>query len=94
MALDRDPFPAGEEPEASIETPGQLGRVHRRHPRRCELDRQRHPIETPTHLRDSLGVAGVDREVGLCRPRPIHEQPHRFTFIQRSEVHTLVGHVE
>ena len=34
-------------------------------------------VEPPTHLRDRLGVGGVDREVRLHGPGPVHEQSAR-----------------
>ncbi len=43
---------AGEQPEALVEALGELPRVHRGHPGRGELDRQRDAVETPADFGD------------------------------------------
>ena len=56
---------SGEEPEALVKEPRDLGRTHRDHPRRGKLDGERDPVEAPTDLRDHVQVAASRSEVGL-----------------------------
>jgi len=64
--------------ETALQPPGQLGRGHRRYPRRRQLDRQGDPVQPPDHRRDRRRVLGRHRETGLDRGRAVGEQPHRL----------------
>ena len=70
VALDRPAAPAREQIQTPIERPGQLRHVHARNSRRSKLDRQRHPVETPTdlHYRTHVGVA--EPKIRDRRPGP------------------------
>ena len=84
----------GEHGEAALQPPGQLGRGHRGHPRRRQLDRQRHPVEAATHRGDRRRVLGGHREIGLDRGRAFDEQPHRLRLGDRRQVGVGAGHLE
>ena len=68
-----------------------LGQRQRAHPRRRQLDRQRHPVQAPTDLGHGGGVVVGDGEVGPGQSGAVGEQldgvvgqrqrghlPHRF----------------
>ena len=74
MSLDRGTATAGEEPEAIVESGGDLRRAHGHDPRRGELDRERNTVEPSTDLVHRLGVRGRDRERRPHRSGPIGEQ--------------------
>ena len=84
--------PGREHREAALQPPGQLGRGHRRHPRRRQLDRQRDPIQPPDHRGDRRRVLGGHRETGLDRGRALGEQPHRLRLRDRVQVGIGAGH--
>jgi hypothetical protein len=65
---------AGEQAEALIQVPGDLGRPHRRHPGRRQLDRQGDPVEAPADLHHCSSRAPLDGEVGVDRPGTVAEQ--------------------
>ena len=75
--------PAGEEPEPFVEQASDLGRAHRRHPRRRQLDRQRNPVEPPADLAHRDRVRRGEREPGPCRvaPGPRTGAPRRSSHI-------------
>ena len=68
---------AGEHPEALGQPLGELRRAHRPHPRRRQLERERHAVEPDADLGDRGAVVVVEHEVRLRRPGPLHEQLHR-----------------
>src|SRR5262249_31400378 len=60
-----------------IQPAQQLGHTQRLHPRRSQLDRQRHPVQ-PAHQPGHLGaVLTSQREPRIRRPGPVSEQHHR-----------------
>ena len=65
---------------------GQLRRAHRRHPRRGQLDRQGHPVETTTHLPHRRPVRRTEHEIGVGRAGTLHEQLHRFRRADRRQI--------
>ena len=71
-------LPTGQQPEALIEQPGDLGRSQRRHPRGGELDRQRDPVQASADLADGGHVTGAQIEVAACGSGPLDEQGHRI----------------
>jgi hypothetical protein len=77
---------SGEHRETAVQPPGQLGRRHRRHPRRGQLHRQRDPIQPPHHRGHRRRVLGGHREPGFDRGRPVGEQPHRLRARDRRQI--------
>jgi hypothetical protein len=73
----RAPPATREHRETPVQAAGQLGRGHRGHPRRRQLDRQRHPIQALDHCGDRRRVLGGHLEPGLDRGRAFGEQAHR-----------------
>ena len=75
------PPPAGpgrQQREPVIEPVQQLGHAQRLHPRRRQLDRQRHPVQPrhqPRHRRPGLPV---QRETRIGPAGPVREQRHRL----------------
>ena len=94
LPFDRDAPTATEEPEPPVESPRQFTGVHRADPRGRELDRQRHAVEAPAHLHDSVRVGRVQLEARLHGASPIHEQAHRLALAQRRHIHPVFGHRE
>jgi hypothetical protein len=78
--------------EAALQPPGQLGRGHRAHPRRRQLDRQRDPIQPSGHRGDRCGVLPGHLETGLDRGRALGEQPHRLRLRDRRQAGVGAGH--
>jgi len=78
VALHRPPSATRQGLEAPVETPRQLRRAHRADLRRRQLDRQRHPVESPTHLQHRSGVLARQRKVSIGALGPLHEQLHRL----------------
>ena len=70
--------PPGQQTETVIEAVTHVGRAHRHHPCRGQLDAQRDPVQTPADFRHRhrVGVVG-QTEPGHHRPGPFHEQRHR-----------------
>ncbi len=83
MALHRPPPAPGQRVEPPLQALEQLGRAHRRHPRGGQLDRQRHTVQAPADLHHRRSVLHGQREVGVHRAGPLHEQPHRVGLGQR-----------
>ena len=74
----RQPVPAGQQREPVIDPVQQLRHAQRLHPRRRQLDRQRHPVQPrhqPRHHRPGLPV---QREPRISPPGPVREQRHRL----------------
>ena len=84
--------PSREHREAALQPPGQLGRSHRAHPRRRQLDRQRDPIQPPDHRRDRRRVLPGHLEAGLGRGRALGEQPHRLGCRDRRQAGICLRH--
>ena len=74
----RQPVPGGQQPEPVIEAVQQLRHAQRLHPRRGQLNRQRHPIQPrhqPRHHRPGLVI---QREMRVRAAGPVREQRHRL----------------
>ena len=56
-----------------------LARRQRPHPRRRQLDRQRHTVEACADLGHSRGIVVAERETVLSTAGPIDEQLEGFT---------------
>ena len=82
---------AGQRREPPVQPPGQLGRGHRRQPRRGQLDRQRYPVQPPGHRGDRRRILRGNREAGLDRGRAVGEQPHRLGVDDRVQVGADTG---
>jgi hypothetical protein len=55
-----------------------LGQRQRTHPRRGQLDGQRHPVEARADLAHGRGIVVADRETGPGTAGPVGEQFDRF----------------
>ena len=51
-----------------------LGQRQRPHPRRRQLDRQRHTIQAPADLAHRRGIVVADGEIGPSMAGPVGEQ--------------------
>ena len=94
VTFDRAAVAAGEQPEPPVQSSRQLGGVHRGDARRRQFDRQRDTVEPSTHLRDRVGVAGVDLETGLRALRPLDEQADGLTRTHSGEIGRVVGYLQ
>ena len=83
--------PSGEYIEPAIQRGGQLGRAHRCDPRRRQLDRQWHPVETATHLTDRRRVRCAEREVCVRRASALHEQLYRIGRADGGQIRIHMG---
>jgi hypothetical protein len=65
---------AHQQPEPVIEAITNLSDRHRQHPRGCQFNPQRDPVEAPADLDDYVGLAGRgQRDGGRDRLRPVDE---------------------
>ena len=74
----RQPVPGRQQREPVIDPVQQLRHPQRLHPRRRQLDRQRHPIQPrhqPPHQRPGLPI---QHEMRIRAAGPVREQRHRF----------------
>jgi len=83
---------SGEPRETVLQPAGQLRRGHRRHPRRRQLDRQRHPIQPPHHRRHRRRVLDRHLKPGPDRGRALGKQPHRLRVRDRGQVGVHPGY--
>ena len=89
MPPGRQPVPARQQPQPPIQPAQQLGHPQRLHPRRGQLDRQRHPVQ-PAHQPRHIGAVLIgQREPRIRRPGPVGEQRHR---LRPRHVITRAGH--
>ena len=77
MPPGRPPVPARRQPQPPIQPAQQLRHAQRLHPRRGQLDRQRHPVQ-PAHQPRHIGAVLIgQREPRIRRAGPVGEQRHR-----------------
>ena len=82
----RQPVPASQHREPVTKPVQQLDHAQRLHPRRRQLDRQRHPVQPrhdPGHQRPALAV---DVEMHIGPAGPVREQRHRIRTASASRV--------
>jgi hypothetical protein len=78
MAFHRTPTPTRQHLEAPVEPLCKLSGRHRGDPRRGKLDRQRHPIQTATHLPYCGRVLVVELKTSCDCRRALDEEARRF----------------
>ena len=78
LAAHRGAGTTGQQPEPITQTVEDLGRRQRAHPRRRQLDRQRHPIQARANLAHRRGGVGAQREVGPGMAGAVDEQLDRL----------------
>ena len=74
----RQPVPAGQQREPVIQAVQQLRHPQCLHPRRRQLDRQRHPVQPRHDLSHRRPAVPVQREPRVGPPGPVREQRHRL----------------
>jgi hypothetical protein len=74
VARQRRPVARGQQLEPVVEAVGEVGRRHRGHAHRGELDRQRDPVEPSTDPVDRRGGRSVEVEVRSGIGGALHEQ--------------------
>ena len=74
----RQPVPAGQQREPVIEAVQQLPHPQRLHPRRRQLDRQRHPVQPRHQPRHPGSGLLIEREMRVGAAGPVGEQRHRL----------------
>ena len=73
------PVPGGQQREPVIQAIQQLGHTQRLHPRRRQLDRQRHPVQPRHHQRHHRPGLRVQGEMRVSAAGPVHKQRHRLS---------------
>ena len=74
----RQPIPAGQQREPVPDPVQQARHAERLHPRRRQLDRQRHPVQPRHQPRHHRPILPVQREPRISPPGPVREQRHRL----------------
>ena len=74
----RRPVPASQQRQPPIQPVQQLRHAQRLHPRRCQLDRQRHPVQPDHQPRHVTTVLTGKRETRIYCAGPVAEQPDRL----------------
>jgi len=76
LPLERRGASGGEKAEPVLETSQDLGHGQDLHACGGQLDRERDAVQAPADLRHRPGVLVREREAGLHRSGPVHEEPH------------------